>query len=792
MDRPSSSEARYAPGSSVEHYLDGAIRLRQAATWNTFDANIKGALSQRIIPIVDADVIRLFMAPAEETSYVNPFPSVESNSAARRAWNDPLTLVAAATAEFIFLTDKIEILGQQVGKWNEPLRITSPHLGDVESMLYQIKMKIVKGMQSLAELEDAAIERLDPLLARMHREPDRGLGALVQALPNSLRELYLGPMYEAERWIRLRDDQVLLKLEGLAEATPEILQPDQKLMECWREPLFKSLMRSYVLNRDQGRRSDPEGFRRRAEERAQRDALALASVTALNEAGLEAGADRGWRAILISGDDRLHRVYARWAWETSGASLRPERYVLRRPLQYTPVLNVVSMSKDQSAAEIFTKLTKALDLTVDLLLEQWQGKINPFLLEYHWEHHSKNWLRTLDQEGIEEHLAKCNGYWLEAINHINARNHPYLTRDYQKLFDKLRAAFDEPQAQRELINRTRDVFEEIDAEHFRLVLEETTYELARIETPMRMPFMVRTEFPEFLAANGSIAQFLYGEPESLTMRRHEVAELDALAQSIQNRPGVRATFLTAILAAANGSFIRASRLMTRAQQLADDIVQDDRGLLGEMAYFHALIMRLNVKGRGDYERAHALLQRELSAASGDPLRKARALSEAAALELHWFGTDALAQNAPITTEQKAYLAKGGQQLMAARASLQWPVGPQTSRYERELAQQIIVNVIAHNAYVKLGGDKPDLDMVRWARMQFDASLNRPSGNADYITELWWRAAAWLDGSSAESEEALLEHCTRTLMNFNADEIPVADRNDLKRIQEYIQNGRKAV
>ena len=127
-----------------------------------------------------------------------------------------------------------------------------------------------------------------------------------------------------------------------------------------------------------------------------RDALALASVTALNEAGLEAGPKNGWRAVLISGDEHLHRAYARWAWADKGRSLRPERYVLRRPLQYTPVLNVVSMSDDASAAEIFRKLTEALDLTIDMLLDRSEGIRNPYWLEYHWDMHGRTWLKALD------------------------------------------------------------------------------------------------------------------------------------------------------------------------------------------------------------------------------------------------------------------------------------------------------------------------------------------------------------------------------------------------------------
>lgn len=775
-----------AAASLADKYLDGAIRLRQAATWNNFDANPNLELPQRIIPVVDADVIRLFMAPAEETAYVNPFPGLESRSASRREWNDPLTLVATATAEFIFLTEGLEVLGKSVTKWNEPLRIASPHLQDVEAMLYQIKAKIVKGLTSLEELEDDVIERLDPLLERSRHSADGGLTKLVNALPNSLRELYLGPLYEAQRWIRLRgEDKVLLRLDGLKEATRDILEPDDDVIERWREPLYNSLLRTHGSVRYQGRHQDRQDLARRARKRAERDAQVLASVTALNEAGLRLGPAHGWRAILISGDEHMHRIYARWAWETSGASLRPERYVLRRPLQYTPVLNIAAMSNDPSAAEIFTRLTTALDVSVDLLLEQKRDRLrSPYLLEHHWEQHRKVWLGNLDQRGIDEHLTRCNGHWLEAINHINARNHSYLTRDYQRLFDRLREAFDEPDARSELMKHTKSVVDDINAEHFWLVIDETICDLAATANPMRMPFLVRTEFPEFLSGvGGSIARFLYGQSESLMMQAHEQPELDELAGRIREASSIHATFLIAILAAASGAFVRAGRLMTRAQQLPP--APADAGLASEMTYFHALIRRLNIKDEDDYRRARELLQRELLLARGDKFRLARARSEAAALELHWYANDS---DRPVTLEQrKPHLDQGAAYLVEARNSLDWSTDPQSDRLWRELALQIVVNTIALNAYIKFVGGNPDLGTVRWAREQFDALLNGVDAHKDYVTELWWLAAAWLVDGSAETASAVAEHCRKTLAGSHRNEIPAADANDLKRIQAYFKN-----
>jgi hypothetical protein len=41
VDQSLESNVPHAAGSpTLEHYLDGAVRLRQAATWNTFDSNL--------------------------------------------------------------------------------------------------------------------------------------------------------------------------------------------------------------------------------------------------------------------------------------------------------------------------------------------------------------------------------------------------------------------------------------------------------------------------------------------------------------------------------------------------------------------------------------------------------------------------------------------------------------------------------------------------------------------------------------------------------------------------------
>jgi hypothetical protein len=73
----------YLSLSGLFRRIEAAVRLRQAAAWNEFDSGSKRDLPGRIIPVVDADIVRLFMAPALLIRYVDPFSVVEPASGAK-------------------------------------------------------------------------------------------------------------------------------------------------------------------------------------------------------------------------------------------------------------------------------------------------------------------------------------------------------------------------------------------------------------------------------------------------------------------------------------------------------------------------------------------------------------------------------------------------------------------------------------------------------------------------------------------------------------------------------------
>jgi hypothetical protein len=408
-----------------------------------------------------------------------------------------------------------------------------------------------------------------------------------------------------------------------------------------------------------------------------------------------------------------------------------------------------------------------------------------FLLQFHWERQRDGVLAALNEPALLARLENCNQLWLKAINTINARNHPYLTRDYHRLVGKLSQAFDAPAVREELLEMTRSVLDRLVGEHFQLWVQKTTSELARAGSPMRMPFLVRSEFPEFLEGDGSVARFLYGESHSSTMVPHKSEKLDRIANAIlQSSDFVGAHFLTAILAAANGAFDRASQLMARAEEFTKD-KPPDAAFQAEIDYFDALLRRLNVNERKDYDTARSKLNVLIERVPSNTFDQVRAYSESAALELQWFGTDAMKPaNRTFSNQQISHLKKAETDMSAARALLPWSAALGADRFTRELAQQIVVNEIALNAYRELSGEKPNLELVRWALQQFEALSGRLDGQRDYITELWVLMATWLVDRSPGNARAVRGHCERVLNQ--AVEITAADSNDLERIKSHME------
>ncbi|WP_372399940.1 hypothetical protein ABMY26_34360 [Azospirillum sp. HJ39] len=798
----SSAHSRSNTHSLLSRYCEAVVKLRQAAAWNSFDEERRrGGI--RIVPMVDADVVRLFMAPGAELRYIDPFnqadmQDVEVSDAQgdgvvrnrhgawpEEAWNGPLTLFATITAEYLFLNREIIVGGKSVSNWREPLRIAPSHLEDVQTMLHQVQLKIQNTPDLvLKELDDFALEKIDDAhrqALERHEDPVR---SVVDALPGALRKLFLGPVREAMRWLRLVENNQLLSMEGLNEGTRTVVEPDSTSVSSWRSRLRRELNTSLPAWLDSSSKIRRE---KRLEERASRDAKALVGVMALNEAGLSPSADDPpWRVILVTGDDHLHRVYARWFWSGENSNKDLDHYVLRRPLQFSPVLNLRSMSDDPEAGGIFDNLVKALDVTIDLIFGRETSGTAIFRLENKWDRAQQEAGRqqTANDTTMKTQIDRCSHHWLEAINLINARNHAYFSQEFTDILKKLHSILDEADAKTSILEWTSRCVDALDSEHLRMSLWETISRIEKLDRPQRMPVQICCDFSNLLGKDYTLAQLLTGSAAIDTDRR-EI--LEKIGRRVSEELTPEGIFLMAVLSAGGGAFGLARHHIRMAQRRAKKPPSVSKALEMELTYFDALIDRFTLdKGAEEQMRrarkslADLYLRAKQAPISARAFLQARALSEQAALVIDWYIF------APALRCE--YLTEARKRLKEAEQHLSFLMRPDARPEERELATQIVVNTMCVQVLGKICGEPVDSISLARARDSFGMIHGVMHGELDYISELWKLAADWLLQGGDDKCRRVFTHCEKVL-NGNIDPPLIdSDRVCLELVQQFAEGG----
>nr|WP_295827416.1 hypothetical protein [uncultured Azospirillum sp.] len=802
----SSTHSRGNAQSLLSRYCEAVVKLRQAAAWNSFDEKRRRD-GTRIVPMVDADVVRLFMAPGAELRYIDPFSQADMQDTEvaeapgagvignqlgewpEENWNGPLTLFATITAEYLFLNREIIVGGKSVSNWGEPLRIAPSHLEDVQSMLHQVQLKIQNIPDLvLKELDDFALGKIDDAHRQALERKVDPVRPVVDALPGALRQLFLGPVREAMRWLRLVENNQLLSMEGLEEGTRTVVEPDPNSVSDWRSLLrdeLRAALPSWLESSSKIRRTE------RLEERASRDAKALVGVMALNDAGLQPpDGTAPWRAILVTGDDHLHRVYARWFWSEKNPHQELDRYVLRRPLQFSPVLNLCSMSDDPEAGGIFDNLVKALDVTIDLIFGRETSDAAVYRLEHKWDRaqREKHRRQMADDGSMKSHIDRCSDHWLEAINLINARNHAYFSQEFTDILQKLHKILDQADAKTSILEWTSRCVDELDSEHLRMSLWETISRIEKIDGPPRMPIQIRLDFSNLLGKEYSLRQLLTGSAETNANRRGILEKIGSRVSEELTPEGI---FLMAVISGSGGAFGLARHHVRMAQRRAKKQPNQSEALLSEMIYFDALIDRFTLDAgseeqmRRTRESLKRLEQLARQAAAPDNIfLEARALSEHAALVIDWhsFAPDRRCE----------YLTKARQFLKNAERHLPFLTRPDAKPEERELAMQIVVNTMCVQALGRICGEPVDCDSLSKARNCFDTIYGAEHGEPDYISELWKLAADWLLQGGAEGGRRVFAHCDKVLRGDIAATLVPSDRICFELVRRFAESGETVV
>jgi hypothetical protein len=795
-------------------YREAAVRLREAAEWNRFDCNFQegGGAGRnrrpgRLIPLVDANVVKFFMDPDHEVHLIDSFASLQrptrstSADTAEVAVPPHLVTFARVTAEFMFLSSPISI-GREVRQlWREVPLITPAHAEETTAMLRRIERKVSHlyervGSQTEAELlgdtnllqanAQNAVKSVEELSrAGSGRELDsEALRGLVRNLSGSFEELFapadarprkdktaqsrdrfeeVTALEEALRWMRLIRETKLRPLISHPLCNADVLQPAEEDIRRLAEPLA-ALKQSTELGRGE---SSTHVARR-----AWRDATAVVQTTMLNALARQQGDGDEVRFILISGDDTLHTIYADQFWQDD-RHLHPDRYVLRRPLQYIPAMNAKDIPNGYVHRELFDTFMAVLDSVTDFVTRRTHYA---FALEHDWHQHAPAPLPATEAEMAP--LRKLADLWREVTIASNALSAGLAVHDFgiRDLFAKLDEFAGDKHALKLLVGLHEQIYRDIDGTQLPLIAQEMLTDAvgalrrqakATRVACVRMPMLMRERF-EDVTENIPIERFIAKLADSKGM-----ADMTRLQDIMSRWNRCKVLFFAGAVAAVVNNFERAARHLAHAEDLwrrefgesgpsAGARAGERRQFeLAEISYLRCVVDRLRMRDKKLFENVRRRLRRLATAAPKDSFEHARAMAETGTLLLMRYFNVRFGIEVGASTGTSAEMVEESWRFLDEARRVSSLVRKRRAadiELLKALDAQIHTNTIALHVVQSgffEGGAVP-------LRAGVDTSLGileNVTGEAlrrDHIIGLWDRIASWLTAPAAQRSSKATE------------------------------------
>lgn len=328
----------------VLRYFQQAATLRLSLQYNWEDYQFSEA-GGRIVYIMDANVVQFFIDPEAESRHVTIF------GGARTAHYAAGT--ALITAEFLFSREL-------AGQGDSPALIMPGHANEVLSIVDRIrKERDSSNPQHSTQLSAAKLDQLRVLVESVssgsHTDRSAAIDELRRIVPEVAEDLLKGPFLKVKQLQRLYDEDLLRPLALHTAATREILRPAHRDVAYW-ETLIRAERHQQPRHRI-GQVHERRGHTLVDTERVRRDAEALVQTILLDDAV----SDKHRTAyVMVTADHRVFDAYAKWYWADE-SNRKCRRFVLRTPLQYAPILNVMQMPNDIYTPEVFNNVCDALD-----------------------------------------------------------------------------------------------------------------------------------------------------------------------------------------------------------------------------------------------------------------------------------------------------------------------------------------------------------------------------------------------------------------------------------------------
>ena len=691
----------------TERYFHYAATIRWCLEYNREDYEFarKGG---RITYLVDANIVRFFMRPADEAMQhlgaLGRGAQIKSN--------------AMITVEFMLSR---ELAGQR----RAPAFIAPGHAEDIADIIGGIGHPDTEGHAP----PDS--ERLDVLLLDIEAgrlDADGAIQQLTEIVPGLAEEF--ARFLEAEHLKRVYDEELVRPLASHRNATRDILDVDAGKSKAVAE--WTKRIQTWQAAVEKERHTDHSTARETAPTKRElrlieRDARVLVQLEKL-----AAAADPDCRYVLITADTLLFDTYARWYWQTAREKSPRPPFLLRLPLQYSPILNLNEMPNGLDDS-VIVQTSRSLDPLFEDL-----RRFDP---DYP---NSLSFLRTLVghkqlkdtllgffgfnlelSETTQAQFAEMRKEWLGTFAQSNLINASLLNRRTGGNLDRLVRLL---QDRRDFLEALRDELQrtilDLEQSHLAFSTGVNIRLLHRSVGPrssqdaLRSPPLVRATFPRILGAlelQDALDRLSKGDADLLSRVSQAMHKLD-----------FETCFFAACVAHRCGLWHGAYLYANRAR---DFIGEEPHPALHELDFLRANSARNALRNKDSLDVAAGAVDRLVrdAEAQNDYFGLARALCEQAAFYLVILFADALDV---ISTPEQKNNAQSAMQGIYARSAEAIARAAQTGG-DKQLTTLLSIraasNVVAADLYVRVYADDserraigPDDAMVAAARKQIDA------------------------------------------------------------------------
>jgi hypothetical protein len=321
----------------AERYFREAATLRLCQEYNEQDYNFARE-GGRIVYLFDANVVRFFIDPEREADHVVAFHSRGRDDLDYQGQDDYAPATALITAEFLFSR---ALSGQR----GSPPFIAAAHGEEINdflnAMMNEAPVSTIVGAEPMAEEKVARLNDLIENVTAHRVTRDEAVEQLRELVPEAARLLIGSQWSWSKQLLRLYDEDRIRPLALDPRATLDILTPDPARCTDWSRRLLRA------------RRGAKHPLR------ARRDAEVLVQTMLLDEEAAKDTDGQNIRYVMVTADNELFDTYARWFWDQPRAP--NERFVLRLPLQFAPILNALEMPNGLATDALTAAAREALD-----------------------------------------------------------------------------------------------------------------------------------------------------------------------------------------------------------------------------------------------------------------------------------------------------------------------------------------------------------------------------------------------------------------------------------------------